>query len=659
VPSSSSTADRKTLRVAAAVAAAAWAVVAGCVAVWPAIFRTWDARASDGLFALRARLECPDFPCRDRVVHVDLTYSGLRRLGNRQLTRVQFAQVAENLKTLGVAAQAFDIIFALQTSPEDDAALTDAARATGNMYVAMALQTAPPRPGLSETDADDAWVSGAAWDVQVEGSPEAISEGYAPLPTFEALTAAARGTGFINLVADPDGVFRRVPLVFRFRGRIIPSLPLRVACDYLGVTPQNVIVTPGRSVRLRNARAPGASRAGDVVIPIGPDNSYRLNFVGPWEAFTHEPLDEVWRIRRDPLAAAVLSDVLAGRIAVVSDLSAGAADIGPVPTDERYPLPGIHATVLDNILSGSFVRESSWPVRSGIELLLLGVVGIVMARISPRAIAPVAALLAALYLGLVVVVFLYLHAILGIIQPLLSVALATAAIGTVRFIAESRAKAVLRQSFQAYFPPQVVDRIVANPALMTLAGQRKELSILFSDIKSFTTRCERMTPEEVRRFLDVYFGSMVEIVFQHGGTVDKFIGDGLMVFFGDPEDQPDHALRAVRTAIAMQREVRRLSAELERTGSQGFQIRIGISTGPVVVGNMGSSRRLSYTVLGSDVNLAQRLEANARPGGVLISARTQMLIAAEIRSVPAGPIPIKGLTQPLRVYDVADDMLRE
>jgi class 3 adenylate cyclase len=132
-----------------------------------------------------------------------------------------------------------------------------------------------------------------------------------------------------------------------------------------------------------------------------------------------------------------------------------------------------------------------------------------------------------------------------------------------------------------------------------------------------------------------------------------------MVFFGDPEDQPDHALRAVRTAIAMQREVRRLSEALERSGNPGFQIRIGISTGWVVVGNMGSARRLSYTVLGSDVNLAQRLEANAPPGGILISERTAAMIEPEIRARSAGPLAIKGMARPLPVYGIPDEIVRQ
>lgn len=635
-----------------ALTCAAWLIAHACFWAWPQLFGAWDAKASDRLFVLRTRLQCPVMPCRDRVVHVDLTYSGLRRMGNRQLTRTQFARVVDNLAAFGVTAQVFDMVFALQTTPEDDAALVRAAKAAGTTYFGLVLHTEPPKLAFDETSQPEDYVMSAAWDVQIDGSAGAIAEGFAPVPTFESLTRAARGVGFVNLVADADGVFRRVPLVFRFRGRVFPSLALRVACDYLGVPPRHVVVTPGRSIRLRGARLPGAATAADLVIPIGRDGSYRINFAGPWEAFRHESLHGVWRGNYDPIASVLLTESLKGHIALVADVSTGAADVGPVPTDERYPLPGVHATVLDNILAASFVRDASRPLMLALEFSLLLAVAAITWRMRPRGIAAGAVLLAGVYLSAVIAAFLYLHVILSIVRPMLALGTAAVAVGTYRFLQESKARAVLRQSFQAYFPPAVVDRIIGDPGLVTSAGQKKELSILFSDIKEFTTRCEGMTPDEVRSFLNVYFATMVDVAFEHGGTVDKFIGDGLMVFFGDPDDQPDHAVRAVRTALAMQQEVRKLSAQLEHDGAHGFQIRIGISTGVVMVGNMGSPRRLSYTVLGADVNLAQRLESNAPPGGILISDRTHALVPTSIQTVTAGTIPIKGMAHPVPVYEV-------
>jgi adenylate cyclase len=161
-----------------------------------------------------------------------------------------------------------------------------------------------------------------------------------------------------------------------------------------------------------------------------------------------------------------------------------------------------------------------------------------------------------------------------------------------------------------------------------------------------------MDPDHVQRLLNEYFEAMTDIVFWHEGTVDKFIGDGLMVFFGDPEPQEDHALRAVRAAIDMQTRVRDLKARWQQRGDMPIEIRIGINTGTVVVGNMGSTRRLDYTVLGSDVNLAQRMEASAPVGGILVSQSTYELVRDEVDTRSLGGIQVKGPEEPVKVYEV-------
>ncbi len=220
-----------------------------------------------------------------------------------------------------------------------------------------------------------------------------------------------------------------------------------------------------------------------------------------------------------------------------------------------------------------------------------------------------------------------------------------------RYFRDSREKEALRRSFESYFPPSVVERILADPAMIS-RGQRKELTILFSDIKDFTAHSSSYSPDRIRGFLNEYFETMVEVVFTHKGTVDKYIGDGMMVFFGDPEPAPDHALRSVRAAIEMQNKARGLSAKWAGEGGFPVRVRIGINTGEVVVGNMGSSRRLSYTVLGSAVNLAKRLESSAPVDGILISQRTRDLVAPFISTRLFGEINVKGMQDPVRAYEV-------
>jgi adenylate cyclase len=651
VSSSSTTVERGSLRWIAGLAAGAWLTVHAAVALWPELFQAWDWKAIDRFFVLRSRLECPAHPCRDGVVHVDVTYSALQRLPGRQFSRADHARVVQNLAAAGARAQAFDMVLAAPGDPDENAALVQAAADSRRAYFAVAFHL-EPQPSEDTTDgAADAHVVAASWEAAIDGDAGDLLEGFSPLATIPEL-AAVSSLGFINLTADSDGVFRRTPLVMRYKERVFPSLGLRVACDLLGVAPRDVVIAPGRAIRLRNARPPDGGDARDIVIPIDRAGRYRVDFAGPWEALRHVSYREVWRATYDPLALEDLRQALAGRVAVIADVSTGAGDGGPVPTDHRYLLPGVHATVIQNILQASFVRDARTAEMLAIELLLLAGVTTASWRLRSARIAIGAAALGVAYVGAALAVFLYLRVILQVVGPLLALGAAAFAIVAYRFVNEEKARAVLKQSFEAYFPPAVVARIVKNPGLVTASGQKKELSILFSDIVGFTSRCEGMAPDEIRHFLNEHFAAMVDVAFAYGGTVDKFIGDGLMVFFGDPEDQPDHAWRAVRCAIEMQRRAGDISAALQAAGRAGYLLRIGINTGVVTVGNMGSPRRLSYTVLGSPANLAQRLESNAPRGGILISSRTNELIGDAITTVPKGGIPLKGVDQPVPVFEV-------
>jgi adenylate cyclase len=248
--------------------------------------------------------------------------------------------------------------------------------------------------------------------------------------------------------------------------------------------------------------------------------------------------------------------------------------------------------------------------------------------------------------------FLGGNVILDLISPMTMMVVGFTSVSAYRYINEEKAKEVLRRSFESYFPPGVVRRIMLNPNLITVGGQKKELTILFSDIKSFTHYSSTMAADTIQKMLNEYFEAMVDIVFKYEGTVDKFIGDGLMVFFGDPEPQSDHALRCVKAAIEMQQKCRRLKAEWQKPGLFELKIRVGVNTGQVVVGNMGSARRLSYTVLGAPVNMAQRLESNAPVEGIMISERTWELVKDHVKTRPLPPVQVKGIDEPVIVHEV-------
>lgn len=646
-----STNRRQNVRATTALVVASFAAVALCFRLLPWVFEPWNSQLVDKLFVLRSSVSWLRPVYDPTVVHVDISNSTLHRLDDFYLKRVQFARVVRNLAAMRTAAQAYDFIFGTKPDDRDDPALIEAAREAGNAYFGLALALSPQRAAREAKVNEEMLrtLASTKWVLNVEGDVSGFHRGSAPLATFPALAAVSKGLGHISIKIDADGVVRRVPLLVRYEDGFYPSLPFRVVCDYLGVPPQHIRVVPGEAVVLQQARRPGASPR-DIHIPIDRAGSMIVSFIGPWETMKHYNFADVYIASDSRDELEVWRDELEGKIVVVSDVSTGSTDLRPVPTDTEYPLSGMHANAIHTILTEDFFRESTAAEAFLIELSLMACL-IVLARSSSSvAFTASAAGMAALCAGGALVSFFSLHAIPQVVRPVLSIGLAVFLVLAYRYINEEKQKEVYRRSFEAYFPPAVVRKIMAHPESVAMSAQRKELTVLFSDIASFTTYSSALEPDRIRGFLNEYFDAMVEIVFNHGGTVDKYIGDGLMVFFGDPEPQEDHATRCVHAAIDMQRRVRELHKAWRNAGGFPLAVRIGINTGEVVVGNMGSRRQFSYTVLGSPVNLAQRLESNAPVGGILISERTRQLIGDGFQTKALGEIKVKGIAELVAVH---------
>ena len=215
-----------------------------------------------------------------------------------------------------------------------------------------------------------------------------------------------------------------------------------------------------------------------------------------------------------------------------------------------------------------------------------------------------------------------------------------------------REKEMIKHAFTRYVAREVVEEILKDPEHLVLTGERREATVLFCDIRGFTPLSERMSPEEVVMLLNEFYTLMIETVFKHDGTLDKFLGDAVMAVFGAPIAHPDHAVRAVRTAIAMQEGITALTEARAREGKERIQVGIGVSVGEVVAGTVGSGERMEYTVIGDSVNLASRLESNAKPGRILISGRTYDKVRTLVEVVPLGPIKVKGKEEQVEVYEL-------
>jgi adenylate cyclase len=355
-----------------------------------------------------------------------------------------------------------------------------------------------------------------------------------------------------------------------------------------------------------------------------------------------------------PERLAAFEASLRGKIVFIAYTASGLYDLRSTPLSSIAPGVEIHANALDNLLNNDFNRFAHRGIVFPLILAISAGFGTAIGATRRQTVAvPIA-------VGGILIVtaagFAALSA--GIIAPTVaaatSILLTYVAITVYKFTAEQRQTAQLRATFGRYVSPQILDHILSHPESVHLGGERRDLTILFSDIRGFTTISESSEPEAVVEMLNEYLTRMVEILLEHGGTLDKFIGDAVMGFWNAPARDPDHPRHAVQCAIVMIEETARLRAKWEAEGKPAIRIGIGINTGDAVVGNIGAEKVFGYTVIGDAVNLASRLEGKNKDYGteILISEFTKARIGDDFETVYLDEVRVKGKERAVRVYEL-------
>jgi len=326
------------------------------------------------------------------------------------------------------------------------------------------------------------------------------------------------------------------------------------------------------------------------------------------------------------------------------------------PFSAVYPGVEIHATVIDNILRQNFLIHSGWI--KFIDVCIIAFVGLIIGFFLPRLKAMAGmALSVTLILAFILIntiIFIRYNVWMNMIYPLLTMLLCYLGITVYRYVTEEREKKKIRGAFQYYLTASVVNEILKDPSKLKLGGDKKNLSVMFSDIRGFTSISEKLSPEKLVQLLNEYLTAMTNIVFKYDGLLDKYIGDAIMAVFGAPLDQPDHARRACLTAVEMMTELRRLQIKWKAEGWPLINIGIGINTGNMVVGNMGSEMRFDYTVMGDSVNLSSRLEGTNKEYGtnIIVSEFTHEVVKDEFFFRELDAVRVKGKKLPVRIFEL-------
>ena len=547
----------------------------------------------------------------------------------------------------------FDFGDGTWSGAESDQALADSIKAAGNVLLLAdatfdgEANDAPPFPDLG---------------YRLESAE--ILERRAIFLPFPALAGAAAGFGHNLVVLDPDGPIRHsVPFV-RARARTVPNLGVAAAMRVAGISPAAVAVENGQFT-IGDRRLPTSVRR----VPTSDGvTAYRwslIDFRGPallddlktrtyptYSFFDLEYSEEQLLAKTTPK---VDPSVFKDKIVFVGTTASGLLDVFETPfAHGKMPGIQIHAAVADDILSNRFIRPASGWVRVVSVVAGALVVG-TSAALLPAWWATLAAF-AVMALMAWWATFLFTNGVwFNLTQPVLASWFALLGGVGYQYFFEDREKRRVKQLFGRYVSKDVYAVLMANPGLARLGGQRREMSVLFSDIRGFTTVTERGQPDEIVSMLNEYFSSMVDLVFKHGGTLDKFVGDMVMALYGAPLDDPDHADHAVQTALAMIAELGRLNARWKEQGRfSGLDIGIGINTGPMIAGNIGSEAIMSYTVIGDAVNLGSRLESLNKEFGtrIIISDATRQRLKGDYEFRPLGDVVVKGKTYPVAIFEV-------
>ena len=557
--------------------------------------------------------------------------------------REVYGTIIKFCKRNGARALAFDVLF---TEPSkygvtDDQAFASEIRGfehfIGSVFLSRTAGSEKSWPSFASApklnvQGLDSWLSVSGHKAFTRAS----------FPIAEISTAAG-SLANVHMDPDSDNVYRRAALFEIFDGKVLPSMALA------GI----LITKPDTPLKIY----PGRFMLGDKEIPVDAAGKVIFNFRGP--SGTHKAYS----------AASVIQNELRvqnGEAPTIKNLedfkdayvlfgftAPGLFDLRPTPVSGVYPGVEISATMLDNLLANDFIR----PVPTNMVIVLTLIV-VLLAGMATSSVSGISRSILVYVFFICAPVILCLIAYrMGLWLPLVvqetAVAVTLFSAGLIYYTTEGRQKMFIKNAFKQYLSPDVIEQIIVHPERLKLGGERRMLSIFFSDLEGFTGISEGLDPEALTNLLNVYLTAMTDIIQEEGGTVDKYEGDAIIAFWNAPLEQSDHAVRCVRAVLKCQAKLAQMRPSLRESLGKDLKMRIGVNTGQAVVGNMGSHSRFDYTMIGDAVNLAARLEGINKQFGtyVLISQSTmeQMAGAFPVREISR--VAVVGRREPVVVYE--------
>jgi len=624
---------------------------------------------------LRFRLR-PERPTPARVVIVGIDDASIAEIGRWPWSRVVFARLLNRLTAAGAKVVGFDLLFSEpQPSPittersaiesamapllqklapversqfevslsdlahtsDPDATLAEAISMVGTVILPFAVElrlsgmtpnVRPPLPLVLEKAEYDR-VRGVGPD----HLPEAVG-----LRMPIAQLADAGTLAHVTTVPDAGGGYHYDYPILRYDNSYLPSLSLEAVRSFLGIARTNVVVDLGRGIDVGSLHVPTDEGMRLLVNYYPPGTFQYISFV-------------------DALLDRVPRETFAGKIVLVGATAAGLGDVFATPYAPARPGIERHATLIANMLNADFLRRDDHALALDALLILLGGLGIgILSRLGAIAASVATAMMFGSLAALDYAAFARLGLWLNFTFPAVTILLTFSLILGGKYTVEWWRGRWIRQAFSRYLHPDLVDELCRSHAMLRLGGEERELTVLFVDVRDFSTIAEGLSASQLVTVMNEFFTAMTDVVLAHRGMLDKYIGDSLMAVFGAPLPDPDHAMQACRASIDMRAALASLQTRWRAERRPCLEMRIGINTGRMVIGNMGTDRRFDYTVMGDEVNIASRLEGANKALGtdILISAATAKAADGHIIVAPRGTIKVKGRKQPVEVFEILE-----
>jgi adenylate cyclase len=595
----------------------------------------------DYRFQLLSKLHQTPAPQNLFLISIDDETSN--QLGRWPFPRTYHAEVLTELAKYSPSVVAWDILFVDPDQiPEHDSILAESIKGYRSFVSGAVTAARKEEQPVGRTKPFK----------QVIGDRSSLknrNQAQIPIPGL-----AKNGTfGFVDCEPMLDGVRRFLPMVVSWSGQIYPSLALQGILQYREIDPDLVTIHLGKEIVI-----PEGKKGPEIRIPINAEGKLFLNerrAIRDWKTIPYHELVQLLSDAADhPLEKNPKLESLRHSILLFGLTATGQGDSGATSLETLTPLVNLQLNGIANILQNDFVRQGGTRYGYFFFYLFFLVLTVVLIRLPFYLSISTGFLLVPAHFVFTLAVLHYQQEVIPAAATMIGVVLIIFSVISYRYGREERDKRFIKKSLGAYLSKKIMKEVLSHPEGVQLGGSKKEITVLFCDLRNFTNYCEKRAPEEVLRVLNEYLQFMTEVILKYDGTIDKYVGDAIMAFWGAPQNQSDHAQRAVCASIEMRYAMAQFRSKQAAAGEELFECGIGLHTGEAVVGNMGSMKHLNYTAIGSTVNLAARLEALTKNVGakILISDETRKQISRDFIITELGEVEIKGYSTLTKIFSV-------